>query len=572
MSQYPWMASYPDGVPWNAELPQGDARELLDEAVQQWPDGPAIDFMGRKLSYQQLSKLVDQAAAGFQKLGVQPGVHVGLYLPNTPQYVISFFGVLRAGGTVVNYSPLDAASVLTHKVEDSVTDVLITLDLAALYANIRPLLENSRLKWLVVGTVGDFSANPTAVNDRLAASGATASSLAHAQQISFLDMLENDGQHLAWPVENPTKALAVLQYTGGTTGLPKGAMLTHANLTAATEQVRLFASMNGEFLQNGCERTLVVLPMFHIYAMVVNMLLSVRIGAEMVLCIRFEPGAVLQDIERHRITFFPGVPTMFTALVAHPDIEKHDLRSLRACSAAGAPPPVELLKRFEQLTGCILTEGWGMTETTSMGTLSPAIGFRKQGSCGMPAPGVTLRFLDLDDPARDVPRGSRGEIAIKGFNVMQGYWNQPKATTESFTADGYFRTGDVAFMDEDGFVFIVDRTKDMLICGGFNVYPRVIEEAIYEYPQVEEVLVLGIDDEYRGQTPKAFVKLRDGADPLTLDVLKEFLKSRLGKHEMISAMELRNDLPKTAVGKLSKNMLKDQISSEALDKSKWSPS
>jgi long-chain acyl-CoA synthetase len=571
MNEHPWTAAYPEGVEWNAELPQGDARALLDDAVRQWPDGPAIDFMGRKLTYRQLSKLVDQAAAGFQKLGVKPGVHVGLYLPNTPQYVIGFFGVLRAGGTVVNYSPLDAASVLAHKVEDSVTDVLVTLDLAALYANMRPLLGSSRLKWLVVGTVGDFSANPQAVNQQMAASGAIAPTQPHAQQTSFLELLGNDGQHRSWPIDDPTKALAVLQYTGGTTGLPKGAMLTHANLTAATEQVRLVASLNGQLLQTGCERTLVLLPMFHIYAMACNMLLSMRIGAEMVLCIRFDAGAVLQDIVRHRITFFPGVPTMFTALVAHPDIEKFDLRSLKACSAAGAPPPVELLKRFEQLTGCILSEGWGMTETTSMGTFTPGIGRRKQGSCGMPTPGVMLRFLDLDDPQRDAVPGERGEIAIRGLNVMQGYWNQPAGTAESFTADGYFRTGDVAFMDEDGFVFIVDRTKDMLLCGGFNVYPRVIEEAIYEHPAVEEVLVLGMNDSYRGETPKAFIKLRAGAESLTLDALKEFLKSRIGKHEMISAMELRGDLPKTAVGKLSKNMLKDQIANEAGSNSAQDP-
>ena len=563
MSEFPWEASYPEGVPWNAELPQTSACTLLDDAVRQWPDRPAIDFMGRKIGYQELSDLVDQAAAGFQKLGVQPGIHVGLYLPNTPQYVISFFGVLRAGGTVVNYSPLDAESVLTHKVEDSATDVLVTLDLAALYANMRPLLGKSRLKWLVIGTVGDFSADPEAVNRRMSANGATAPAQPHAQQIGFLDLLRNDGQPRAWAVEDPTKVLAVLQYTGGTTGLPKGAMLTHANLTAATEQVRLIASLNGRLLQAGAERTLVVLPLFHIYAMTVNMLLSMKIGAEMVLCIRFDPGTVLQDIAGHRITFFPGVPTMFTALVAHPDIEKHDLRSLKTCSAAGAPPPVELLKRFEQLTGCLLTEGWGMTETSSMGTFTPGVGRRKPGSCGMPVPGVMLRFLDLDDPQRDAAPGSRGEIAIRGLNVMTGYWNQPQATAESFTSDGYFRTGDVGFMDEDGFVFIVDRTKDMLLCGGFNVYPRVIEEAIYEHPQVEEVLVIGIDDAYRGQSPKAFIKLRASADTLTLEALKEFLKPRLGKHEMIHAMELRPDLPKTAIGKLSKKMLKDEIAAAA---------
>ena len=395
MKDFPWVDCYPVGVYWDAALPQTSTCTLLADAVRQWPDRPAIDFMDRKLSYRQLAQWVDRAAAGFQQLGVRPGFHVGLYLPNTPQYVISFFAVLKAGGTVVNYSPLDAEAVLAHKIDDSDTDLLVTLNLPGLYTTIRPLLGNSRLKWLVVGTMGDFAADTDGVNRRL--------------------------------------------------------------------------------------------------------------------------------------------------------------------QESGAPPPLELLKRLHQLTGCLLTEGWGMTETTSMGTFTPGVGLRKVGACGMPVPGVMLRLLDLDDPERDAAPGTPGEIAIRGPNVMQGYWKNAPATAESFTRDGYFKTGDVATMDEDGFVFIVDRTKDMLLCAGFNVYPRVIEEAIYAHPQVEEVMVIGIDDSYRGQSPKAFIKLRSDAATLTLDALRHFLKPRLGKHEMIHAMELRSELPKTAVGKLSKKMLRDEI-------------
>ena len=562
MQNFPWIKSYPQGVRWDDALNLTSVQTLLDNAVQQWPDQPAIDFMGKKLSYRELSALVDRAAAGFQALGVKPGVHVGLYLPNTPHYVISFFGILKAGGTVVNYSPLDAEKVLEHKVDDSETDILVTLSLASLYPNMKGLLGKTRLQHLVVGTLGEFSAMPAAVDAKMAADGQSVAVAFDAQQHSFEQLLANDGQHQVWPVADVTKTLAVLQYTGGTTGLPKGAMLSHGNVTAATQQAMLTATLGGTSLQTGCQRKLVVLPLFHVYAMVVDMLLGIQIGAELVLCVRFDPGAALKDIASRRITCFPGVPTMFTAVVSHPDVASHDLRSLKVCNSGGAPMPVELLHRFEALTGCHLTEGWGMTETASLGTFTPAVGDAKPGSCGMPAPHVRLQFADVADPSRIAPQGERGEITIAGPNVMMGYWKNPKATAESFTPDGFFRTGDVGYMDEDGYVYIVDRTKDMLLCGGFNVYPRLIEDAIYAHPLVQEVMVIGIADAYRGESPKAYIKLKAGAEPITLESLKDFLKTRLGKHEMIYAMELRDDLPKTAVGKLSKKMLHDQLAQE----------
>lgn len=562
MPNFPWTKSYPAGVRWDETLHLSSVQALLDEAVQQWPEHPAISFMGKTLSYRQLSALVDRAASGFQKLGVQPGVHVGLYLPNTPHYVISFFGVLRAGGTVVNYSPLDAAQVLEHKVDDSETDILVTLNLNTLYPTMKGLLGTTRLTHLVVGTLGEFSAMPDAVDKQLMADGTSSAVVLDAQQHSFAQLLDNDGQYTAWPLGDVTQTVAVLQYTGGTTGLPKGAMLTHGNITAATLQAAKTSTLDGALLQPGCERVLVVLPLFHVYAMVVDMLLGIKIGAELVLCTKFDPEAVLKDISARRITCFPGVPTMFTALVSHPRVADYDLRSLKVCNSGGAPMPVELLQRFEALTGCHLTEGWGMTETASLGSFTPVIGLAKPGSCGMPAPNVRLQFLDVENPGQRVPLGERGEIAIAGPNVMRGYWKNPQATADSFTPEGFFRTGDVGYMDTDGFVYIVDRTKDMLLCGGFNVYPRLIEEAIYAHPLVQEVMVIGVPDTYRGQSPKAYIKLKADATPITLEALKDFLKDRLGKHEMVHAMELRDDLPKTAVGKLSKKMLHDQLARE----------
>jgi long-chain acyl-CoA synthetase len=249
------------------------------------------------------------------------------------------------------------------------------------------------------------------------------------------------------------------------------------------------------------------------------------------------------------------VPTMFAAIVTHPDIAAHDLGSLKFCNSGGAPLPLQVQERFQQLAGCTLNEGWGMTETSPTGTFTPAFGLRKPGSCGLPVPQALIKLVDVDDPSVEVPPGQRGELCIRGPNVMKGYWKNPEATRASLTPDGFFRTGDVALMDDDGFVFIVDRTKDMILCGGYNVYPRNIEEAIYLHPSVAEVCVIGIADAYRGQSPKAFVTLKDGAEPLSLAALKSFLADKLGKHEMVQALEIRAELPKTPVGKLSKREL-----------------
>ena len=272
--------------------------------------------------------------------------------------------------------------------------------------------------------------------------------------------------------------------------------------------------------------------------------------------------AVLKDIVEKKITAMPGVPTMFVAMLNAPGVEKMDLSSLRFCSSGGAPLPVAVQAAFQKVTGCRLTEGWGMTETSPTGTFTPQSGPVKPGSCGVPLPGIDFKFAVVAHAGAYVARGERGEICIKGPNVMKGYWKNPQATADSMTADGYFRTGDVGYMDEDGYIFIVDRTKDMLLCGGFNVYPRTIEEAIYKHPAVEEVSVIGIPDDYRGQSPKAFIKLKPGATAPTFEEMKDFLKNELGKHEMIGAMEVRPELPKTAVGKLSKKELYDEEASK----------
>lgn len=524
---HPWEKNYPKGVRWDSEIPTCTLERILERSVERWPENVAVDFMGHKITYRQLGVLADRAAAGFQKLGVKPGVHVGLYLGNTPHYLVAFFGVMKAGGTVVNYSPLDTVKALEHKIADSETDIMVTLNVPQLLPQMQPMMGKTRLKHLVVGEV--------------------------TEPVPFGELLANDGKYRRHEVE--VEDLAILQYTGGTTGTPKGAMLSHANVSAATEILWIKAQVDPPVLKLGTERVLVVLPFFHIYSLTVDMLFGLRMGAELVIHPRFDPAAAVKDIAEKKISLFPAVPTMYAAILAVPGVEKVDLSSLKVCGSGGAPLPVGLHQAFQKLTGCPLLEGWGMTETSPVGTFTPVRGMRKAGSCGMPVPGDEIRFVSLEDPAKYVALGEKGELCIKGPNITRGYWKNPEATKAQMTAEGFFRTGDAGYMDDDGFIFIVDRIKDMILCGGYNVYPRLIEEAIYEHPSVSEVIVIGVHDAYRGQSPKAFVKLKPGAADFTLDELKAFLKDRLGKHEMVQALEIRAELPKTPVGKLSKKEL-----------------
>ena len=557
MTIRPWVKSYPPNVRWNAPLELTSVQSVLETAAERFGSKPALDFMNKRISYSELDALANRAAAGFQKLGVGPGVHVGLYLPNTPHYMIAFFGVLKAGGVVVNYSPLDALPTLQLKVNDSETEILVSLDVASCYPQAEKLLASTRLKTLIVGEFAEMTPAPELVKAQMKAGGLLADVTHDDRHIAFRDLIDNDGHYQAHSLGALADELAVIQYTGGTTGSPKGAMLSHANLTAACSLYSEVGTRTEDGWREGEERTLCILPLFHIYSLTVVMLLGFRMGAELVLHPRFDPAAAVKDIVEKKITIYMGVPTMHVALLSVLGIESMDFSSLRYCASGGAPLPVALQERFESVIGCRLTEGWGMTETAPLGTFTPRDGPRKRGSCGVPYPGTEMKFIDVANPQREVKLGERGEICVKGPNVTKGYWKKPEATANSMTADGFFRTGDVGYMDEDGFVYIVDRTKDMLLCGGFNVYPRNIEEAIYQHPSVEEVSVIGIPDNYRGEIPKAFVSLKAGASPLTLEEMKAFLKDRLGKHEMIGAMEIRGALPKTPVGKISKKDLRE---------------
>lgn len=557
MGNFLWEKSYPAGVTWEIEIDEKPVYALLDEAVRKWPDNNAVDFMDKKLTYHDLDDLVSRAAKGFRELGVGPGVHVGLYLPNTPHYMVCFFGILKAGGTVVNYSPLDAERELRHKIEDSETDILITLDLEVLYPNIAKMLGTTRLKKLIVGNLQEMLPFPKNLLYPLVKKKEIAKFPKDDKHVSFKQLLANDGRFTPDKLDDPADAVAVLQYTGGTTGLPKGAMLTHKNLIAACQQLKAMGEGDDPVLVDGTERVLAVLPLFHIYALTVNMNFGLAGGAEIILHPRFELDAVIKDLDKKKPTIFPGVPTMYMAIASHPDIKNYDLSSLKFCASGGAPLPVEVQQKFQSVTGCKLVEGWGMTETSPSGTSTPVKGKSVPGSAGVPVPGCEIRIVGVDDKTKEMPTGEIGEIIIKGPNVMKGYWNKPEATAEAFV-DGFFLTGDTGYLDEDGYMHIVDRTKDMITSGGFNVYPRIIEEAIHEHPSVEEVTVIGIPDDYRGEAAKAFIKLKAGSSEFSLDDLREFLSDKLGKHELPAAVDFRPELPKTLVGKLSKKELVEE--------------
>lgn len=558
MAEVVWEHAYPRGISWRQDFVPRAVSTLLDDAAKKFPKKVMFDFMGKKTTYRDIADMVDRAAKGFQELGVGPGVHVGLFLPNTPHYAIAFFGVLKAGGRVVNYSPLDAERELRHKVDDSQTQIMVTLGLNALYPKIAPLLGTTRLRAIVVGQLEEALPFPKNLLFPLVKRAEIANVPADASHVRFKDLLANDGRYTPHPVKDPVEEVAVLQYTGGTTGVAKGAMLTHANLTAAVDMYTLW-TYGGEnpLAKAGEERTLAVLPMFHIYALTVILLTGVANGAEIILHPRFDLDAVLNDIHKKKPTGMPGVPTMYMAIANHPRIKDFDLSSLKYCASGGAPLPVDVQAKFEALTGAKLREGWGMTETSPAGTATPIEGGGKKGSCGVPLPNVIIEVVDVEDPLKLLAIGQKGEICIRGPNIMKGYWNKPEATAEAF-AGGRFHTGDVGYMDEDGFVFLVDRKKDMILSGGFNVYPRNIEDAIYEHPSVSEVTVIGIPDDYRGQSAKAFVKLKPGAKPFALEELKDFLKDKVGKHEMPAALEIRDALPKTMIGKLSKKELVEE--------------
>ena len=543
-----WEKHYPKGVRWDCDIPAGTLPELIDRSAARYGNRTIIDFRDREMSFADLAARIDVAAAAFLRAGYGKGQSVALFLGNTPDHPVNFFGATRAGARIVHLSPLDGEIALSHKLTDSGARVLVT-------SNLAPLL-SAALKFLDKGLVDRLV---VCEDDRW---GATANPLLPVPQrkeiVTFGQFIDGVMLPKTWPVVTPDD-VAALQYTGGTTGLPKGAMLTHGNLLAGNAIFDLWGAASRAERGDAIDKVICVLPLFHIFALITVLLRQIDRGNVILLHQRFDVEAVLRDIEVKRATAFMGVPTMWIAIANTPGIEKRDFSSLLYAGSGGAPLPVEVVKILAQKVGLSLGGGWGMTETCSAGTANPKDGPEKPASIGLPLPGIDMDIVSLEDPAKVLPIGEVGEIRIKGPNVTKGYWNRPDESAASY-ADGKFLTGDVGYMDEDGYFFIVDRKKDMIISGGFNVYPQMIEQAIYQHPAVQEVIVVGIPDAYRGEAAKAFVKLRNGAGQFTLEELRTFLSGKVGKHELPAALEFRDELPRTTVGKLSRHELRVQIS------------
>jgi long-chain acyl-CoA synthetase len=541
---WPWERSYPPGVRWDAPLAISTLPEMLDAFTAQWGPKPALEYRDHTTSYAELRTAVDAIAAGLLDLGVGSGTAVALYLPNTPYHPVAFFAALKCGARVVHLSPLDAERELAFKLRDSGARILVTTNVGVMALMARKLKDDGLIDHLIVGD--DAAFGPSAI---------PISPIPDDAGVARFDALRQAGARMLprdWP-QIGVEDIALLQYTGGTTGKPKGTILTHANLSAACASYKAWSDPQ-RITQPGEDKVICVLPLFHMYALSAVMLRCLCEGNELMLRPRFDVATTLHDIEVKRATVFPGVPTMWIALANTPGIETRDFSSLKRVSSGGAPLPVEVAERFERLTGQRLAGGWGMTETSPAGTNQPLDGTGKTGSVGLPMPGIVMDVVALDDPRRRLPPGEKGEIRIKGPNVTRGYWNAPQETAAAFV-DGYLLTGDIGTMDDDGYFYLVDRKKDMIVSGGFNVYPRTIEEAIYEHPAVAEVIVVGVPDPYRGEAAKAFVQLKSGVPAFTIDELRAFLADKIGRHEMPAHLEIRDALPRTAVGKLSKKEL-----------------
>ena len=544
---YPWEANYPRGIDWDQDFAPLPVYALLDQAVTRFGDRPCLDFLGRRSSYKDIGQLVDKAAKGFQELGVGKGVRVGLFLPNCPYYVISFFAILKAGGTVVNFNPLYAEREIARQIDDSKTKIMVTLNIRGMYPKAAARLKDTCLEKIVVGSMGGLLPWRERTLFALLRRKEIADVAHDDQHITFKKLTANDGKFE--PVEIDAESdVAVQQYTGGTTGLPKGAELSHAALSANTEQVRMWATE----AKPGEERVVGVLPLFHVFGMTAVMNSSLANGFEIILLPRFRLDQLLKLIDQKKPTVMLGVPTMYSAINGSKLLDDYDLSSLKFCISGGAPLPSQVQATFETLTGCSLVEGYGLTEAGPVCTINP-FHRPKPGSVGLPLPGTLIEITDLDDPDRRLPIGQRGEICITGPQVMNAYAERDAETAEALHG-GRLHTGDVGFIDNEGYVYLIDRIKDLILSGGFNVYPRMVEEAIELHNAVEEVTVCGIPDQHRGEIVKAYVKLKEGKS-LTSARLRAFLKDKLAPFEQPRQIEFRDELPRTLIGKPSRHAL-----------------
>ena len=543
---------------WDAEFEPMTLPDMLARTVAHDPAAPFLHFMGRTYSYGEMFEQANRFARGLVEMGIERGDRVGLFLPNVPIYASAYYGAMMAGAVVVNFSPLYSVEELAWQVSDSGTRALVTVDVPELYDTAAQVLETSDLETLIVGRLSEMLPWVTGLAMKLFKRGDIAK-VAWSSTIRNWSDLQG-----AWTPGTPppaqlsaTEDLALLQYTGGTTGRPKGAMLGHSQLTMNAQQVAAinpFGNPRGEVFMGA-------LPFFHVFANTALLNHAVASGGSIAMVPRFDAGQVLKTIEKYKATGFPGVPTMFQAMLDHPDLAKTDLSSLKVCISGGAPMPAPVHARFEEVTGVRVVEGYGLTESSGVVSVNPYAGTRKKGTIGQLVAGTEIVLLDKEDPAQLAPEGEPGELAVCGPQVMRGYWNRPEVAADIFVErDGktYLRTGDVAVMDADGFLEIVDRIKDMISVGGFKVFPSVVEDVILEHDAVKEALVIGVPEEYRGEVPRAYITLVEGTDA-SADDLKAWLNQRIGKHERVDEVVIREALPKTIIGKLDRKALRAEV-------------
>jgi long-chain acyl-CoA synthetase len=534
----------------------------FDESARRMGNAPLLDFMGRHYSYAETLDGANRVACGLKALGYGPGDRIGLFLPNVPHYVAAYYGILKLGATVVNFSPLYSVEELEAQVEDSGTRLLFTISATALLPTALKVLEASGLERLVVGSVAGALPPAKSLLYRWFKAKEVAEKPDDPRILAFSKLIANNGACETAEID-PETHLALIQYTGGTTGVPKGAMLTHQNLSANARQV---ARLDPE-LGTTKDKVLGVLPFFHVFANTCVLNRTILTGGEIVMLPRFDAAQALAAITRTRPLALPGVPTMFQALLDHPNSATTDWSSLNYCISGGAPLPAELKTRFEAATGAKLIEGYGLSESSGVVSANPYVAEGKSGTIGQPIIATRVRLVDKEDPSKPAPNGEPGEIVLAGPQMMQGYWERPETDDSTFTIDAtgqrWLRTGDVGQIDEDGFIKIVDRLKDMIAVGGFKVFPKHIEDVLYRHPAVKEALVVGMPDSYRGETPRAYVALNDDVESVTGNALRDWLNPQLGKHERVDAVVIRDKLPKTMIGKLSRKDLLIEIAAEA---------
>ncbi len=548
--------TYHHPTPWDAKFKEESLPDLLAQTVANAPDAPFLHFLGRTYTYSEIHEEARRFAAGLVARGIAPGDRVGLFLPNVPIYASAYYGAMMAGAVVVNFSPLYTVEELAWQVADSGTRLLVTLDVPELHATASSVLDESQLETLVVGSLADMLPWYKGLALRTLGRGKIAKVTYSQNTLGWKDLLASPAG-VDFPAIDAANDIALLQYTGGTTGRPKGAMLGHSQLAINAQQV---AGLN-PFGDPTAEVFMGALPFFHVFANTALLNHAMVTGASIAMVPRFEAGQVLATIKKYKATGFPGVPTMFQALLDHPKLKKTDISSLRVCISGGAPMPAPVHNKFEALTGIRVVEGYGLTESSGVVSANPYEGERKKGTIGQLIMGTEVIFLDKEDPEKLAPKGEPGELAVHGPQIMRGYWNRPEQGNGTFVErDGkkWLRTGDVAVMDEEGFLEIVDRIKDMIAVGGFKVFPSQVEDVLLEHEAVKEVLVIGQPDDYRGESPYAYVVLQPGAKN-TAEELRDWLNSRIGKHERVEQVVLRDDLPKTMIGKLDRKALRAEV-------------